>query len=955
MNIDGTIGNKYQGPVLTRPYDFGTDAIERQRVSLGQSLIDADFEYGLQATKWQTYTDVRRFPSFFEIPGTDFPVMNVVTNSTSNVVVFFANTSATVGSVISVTGLSNQQRTAERAEGYFIVTAQNTSANTSNYTSKGVFSTTSNIQTWSTVIKKVGAVNSGLTKISLLSVGGASTSNIVISTPTPHGLLPGTPILVSNSSVTANGNYIVSTVPTSNTMNIQNMNSTIISGVTTNANIYISPWSYNIHRPFDGGVLLSPNIPTFGASICRQSKKVFRYQSGKGLLWSSGTLFCPNNDIASVTYTNSVITITTDIPHGCVTSGPTIIVKGIASPTGINGSYTVASVVDSQTLTVATPAAYTSSWPATATTANLGDQPRFGVSRWAGSSTRAGCFEDQNGLFWEYDGQTLFAVKRSSTLQLTGTVTVNPNAQIMYSSNVGTNGTLGGSPTPFTPAIGDTSITINASGHTLVNGMYTTDLGGGGTFLGPVWVIGTPTASSVTLGFAPAQQNVTISGAYGTNFQRPTSRFQDQLRVNDRFVLRGMTHQVTSILGQGIVTFNPPYRGATIVPSDETAKIAKVKEIRIPQSQFNRDHIDGTGPSGFRVDLTKMQMVGIQYTWYGAGFVDFMIRGSDGNWVYCHRIANNNVNDEAYMRTGNMPVRYEIVNENQSAVTTLATSIASGDQTLVVNDDTRYFPSAGTLVIDNEFVGYTGKTSNSFTGCTRALTFSNQLAGATYPLIGQTNTSHLSNTTVFLGRCTVVPSLTHWGSALLMDGQFDSDRGYFFNYSNTAVTVANTRDSASIAFMIRLAPSVSNGIVGDIGDRDLLNRAQLLLQKLEVTSNVNLNVTGILNPTGVTLGPSGWQNVNSAALGSQPSFTQIAVGVTGTPVPGETIFSTIVQANNQNNLDLSGLKEMCNSVIGGKQSYPDGPDILCIQVKNLATVSITPSVQVNLFWTEAQA
>jgi hypothetical protein len=416
-----------------------------------------------------------------------------------------------------------------------------------------------------------------------------------------------------------------------------------------------------------------------------------------------------------------------------------------------------------------------------------------------------------------------------------------------------------------------------------------------------------------------------------------------------------MTHQVTAILGQGIVAFNPPYRGATIVASDDSAKIAKVKEIRIPQSQFNRDHIDGTGPSGFKVDLTKMQMLGIQYTWYGAGFVDFMIRGSDGNWVYCHRLRNNNVNDEAYMRTGNMPVRYEIMNENQSAVTTLATSIDKDVRTLVVNDDTQYFPSTGTLVIDNEFVGYTGKTANSFTGCTRALTFSNQLAGATYPLSGQTNTSHLANTTVFLGRCTVVPSLTHWGSALLMDGQFDSDRGYFFNYSNTAVTVANTRDSASIAFMIRLAPSVSNGIVGDIGDRDLLNRAQLLLQKLEVTSNVNLNVTGILNPTGVTLGAAGWQNVNSAPLGSQPSFAQIAVGVTGTPVPGETIFSTIVQANNQNNLDLSGLKEMCNSVIGGKQSYPDGPDILCIQVKNLATVGVTPSVQVNLFWTEAQA
>lgn len=953
MNIDGTIGNKYQGPVLTRPYDFGTDAIERQRVSLGQSLIDADFEYGLQATKWQTYSDVLRIPSFFEVPGTDFTVANVVTDSTSNVVVYFSNASANVGSVISVTGLSNQSRTADRAEGYFVVTAQNLTANTSNYTSKGAFTSTSNIQTWSTTIKKTGAVNSGLTKIPW-AIAANLYSNVQVTTTNPHGLLPGTPILVSNSSATANGNYVVSAVPTANTMNIQNFTSLInIQGPMTYSNIYVSPWAYGVHRPFDGGVLLSPNIPAVGASICRQSKKVFRYQSGKGLLWSSGTLFCPNNDIASVTYTNSLITITTDIPHGCVTTGPIITVKGIASPIGINGTYTVATVVDSRTFTVATPVAYTTVWPLSSTTATLGEQPRFGISRWTGSSVRAGCFEDQNGLFWEYDGQTLFAVKRSSTLQLTGTVTVNPNSQIMYSSNVGTNGTLG-SPAPFTVLAGDTSVTVNTSGLTVVPGMYTLDLTGGGTFLGPCWVIAT-TASSVTLGFAPSPTTLTISSYSGAVFQLPSSRFQDQLRVNDRFVLRGMTHQVTSILGQGIVTFNPPYRGATIVPSDETAKIAKVKEIRIPQSQFNRDHIDGTGPSGFRVDLTKMQMFGIQYTWYGAGFVDFMIRGGDGNWVYCHRLRNNNVNDEAYMRTGNMPVRYEIINENQSAVTTLATSIASTDQTLAVNDDTQYFPSTGTLVIDNEYIGYTGKTANSFTGCTRAITLSNQLAGTTYSLTGRTSTSHLANTTVFLGQCTVAPSLTHWGSALLMDGQFDSDRGYFFNYANTAVTVGSSSGNTAMAFLIRLAPSVSNGIVGDIGDRDLLNRAQILLQKLEVTSNVSLNVTGILNPTGIALGSTGWQNINSAALGSQPSFAQIAVGITGTPVPGETIFSTIVQANNQNNLDLSGLKEMCNSVIGGKQSYPDGPDILCIQVRNLDGGGRTPSVQVNLFWTEAQA
>jgi hypothetical protein len=38
-----------------RPYFFGVDAIERMRVSNPESLIDADFEYGLQPTKWQKH------------------------------------------------------------------------------------------------------------------------------------------------------------------------------------------------------------------------------------------------------------------------------------------------------------------------------------------------------------------------------------------------------------------------------------------------------------------------------------------------------------------------------------------------------------------------------------------------------------------------------------------------------------------------------------------------------------------------------------------------------------------------------------------------------------------------------------------------------------------------------------------------------------------------------------
>ena len=185
-----------------------------------------------------------------------------------------------------------------------------------------------------------------------------------------------------------------------------------------------------------------------------------------------------------------------------------------------------------------------------------------------------------------------------------------------------------------------------------------------------------------------------------------------------------------------------------------------------------------------------------------------------------------------------------------------------------------------------------------------------------------------------------------------MDGSFDQDRGYFFNYANTSVNVA--ANSTLPAFAIRLAPSVSGGIIGDIGSRELLNRAQMLLQKLEVTSANTVTTLGYLNASNVVFSTGNWLSVNSQ--GGQPSFGQVYPGnsILTLPQPGERIFQTIVQGNNQNNLDLTALKEMTNAVIGGNQPFPDGPDVLTILVQN-GTAGPSGPVSVNLFWSEAQA
>ena len=67
----------------TRPYRFGTDAIERMRIAPPLSMLDADFEYGLQPTKWSAIGMMRGYPSVYELPGTDTQVATVTTDASS--------------------------------------------------------------------------------------------------------------------------------------------------------------------------------------------------------------------------------------------------------------------------------------------------------------------------------------------------------------------------------------------------------------------------------------------------------------------------------------------------------------------------------------------------------------------------------------------------------------------------------------------------------------------------------------------------------------------------------------------------------------------------------------------------------------------------------------------------------------------------------------------------------
>ena len=621
---------------------------------------------------------------------------------------------------------------------------------------------------------------------------------------TAHGLVPGDTFITSvnsddgvNNHNLAAGSYIATEIPTVNSLRFQarTIGAINIDQGTIQGQVYPRPDSFFIHRPFDGGVQLGTGGPQHGAQAIRQSKKYIRYQSGKGIMYTTGALFAPSYDLRSIVADDievgSEITITCDDNDHGLQVGGIIRLLGIETSGYNSGNetavpplfdYTVTEIVNERTFKVL------SQRRLGATNAVLGFGAQMSVVAWHGATVRSGIFDDQNGIFWEYDGTQISVVQRTGTYQVAGTVAIDTDANLLT----------------------------------------------------------------------------------GTN-----TRFKDQLKAGDRIIIRGMTHVVSHVNSQTELTVTPDWRGVTNITG---AKAMLVFDKKTKQRDFNLDRLDGTGPSGYDMDIAKMQMIGIQYSWYGAGFIDFMVRGSDGNFVFAHRMRNSNVNTEAFMRSGNLPVRYEVTNEGPPGK--LSEELNSTDTTIKLVD-VSFFPTAGTIYIDNELITYTGRTNNRLTGAVRAATFTNFQGGATRSYTAGPATTHTVGTGVILISQTITPLISHWGSAFITDGGFDEDRGYIFSYAESQVPVSTTKQTA---FMIRLAPSVSNAIVGDLGERELLNRAQLLLQGLEITSQSGdgngIVIEGVLNPQNYPLNPSsvGWSGLSGVAQGGQPSFAQIASG-----------------------------------------------------------------------------
>ena len=70
--------------------------------------------------------------------------------------------------------------------------------------------------------------------------------------------------------------------------------------------------------------------------------------------------------------------------------------------------------------------------------------------------------------------------------------------------------------------------------------------------------------------------------------------------------------------------------------------------------------------------------------------------------------------------------------------------------------------------------------------------------------------------------------------------------------------------------------------------------------------------------------------------------------------PGQSIFSFVAQPGERSTLALSSIQELTNTTLGGRGTFPNGPDVLAINVSRTAGTGGVPST-VTLRWSEAQA
>jgi hypothetical protein len=236
-----------------------------------------------------------------------------------------------------------------------------------------------------------------------------------------------------------------------------------------------------------------------------------------------------------------------------------------------------------------------------------------------------------------------------------------------------------------------------------------------------LWSTATATSGTAVFNTNQGLVDLNVTAASGSSVIRETIKvFAYQpgksLLVLNTFVFNAPKAGLTQRVGYYGVNngYYLEQAGGNVAFVERSVVTGSVVNTPVLQANWNGDKLDGSGPSGLTLDLTKAQIYWMDLEWLGVGSVrmGFVI---DGQFIVCHTFHHANIIASTYITTASLPLRYEIFN---TAGTTGASTLKQICSTVI---------SEG---------GYElrGKQQSVGTPITTPMTFA--VAGTYYPVVG---------------------------------------------------------------------------------------------------------------------------------------------------------------------------------------------------------------------------
>jgi hypothetical protein len=228
---------------------------------------------------------------------------------------------------------------------------------------------------------------------------------------------------------------------------------------------------------------------------------------------------------------------------------------------------------------------------------------------------------------------------------------------------------------PLTTAISTSGTTSNdAFGRLRVSNPYTLFESSHRYVDNGEWVESTAAGGSSAFNADAGLLDMTVTTASGSQVLRETKKvFNYQPGKSLLAILSFNFEEAKNNLRQRIGYFgaeNGLYLelNSTNEPSfvERSSVTGSLVNTEVSKTEWNIDTLDGNGPSGITLDLSKVQIVWFDFEWLGSGTVrcGFVI---DGVFIHCHSFQHANVTSGTYITTACLPLRVELTNTDTTA------------------------------------------------------------------------------------------------------------------------------------------------------------------------------------------------------------------------------------------------------------------------------------------------